>query len=131
MKKDDGTRSDIELLKNEEQIRHYENMTLWLLIVGAIVAIIMLLTGCAEVVREYAIDSRYTVSYTETKTRYTEKYNWHEDKYELVPETYTVAHPEKYELLYHMEYDNGSEWEEWREVTKKQYYDFEKEQGRG
>lgn len=49
MKKDDGMRSDIELLKNEEQIRHYENMTLWLLIVGAIVAIIMLLTGCAEV----------------------------------------------------------------------------------
>ena len=131
MKKATGTRSDIKLIENDKRILQYEKLTLWLLIVGAIMAAVIFLTGCAEVVREYPIDSRYTISYTETKTMYTEKYNWHEDKYVLVPETYTVAHPEKYEILYQIEYDNGYECTEWREVTKKQYFDFEKEHGRG
>ena len=53
MKKATGMRSGTKLIENDKRILQYEKLTLWLLIVGAIMAAVIFLTGCAEVVREY------------------------------------------------------------------------------
>lgn len=44
MKKATGTRSDIKLIENDKRILQYEKLTLWLLIVGAIMAAVMWVT---------------------------------------------------------------------------------------
>lgn len=44
MKKATGMRSDIKLIENDKRILQYEKLTLWLLIVGTIMAAVMWVT---------------------------------------------------------------------------------------
>ena len=115
----------MRLSENDEIFHILQLLTILMLITGLIVV----LSGCAEAVREYPIDSRYTASYAETKTRHKIIYDINGESH-TVSDTYTVAHPETYEILYEIEYDDGRTRREWRQVTKAEYYDFEKEQGR-
>lgn len=75
------------------------------------------------------IDVRYNHEYEEVVTKYINKYNWMEDEYQLVPEMSTVHHPECYELLHRVAYDNGKIEDIWKQCTRKEYEDVKKELG--
>lgn len=82
---------------------------------------IMLLAmcGCANVVEEYPIDARYTESYIGIDTTYEMK--WNGNTWSEMPNTHTKAFPEKYEIEYRINYDDGSTKTEWREVARDEY----------
>lgn len=86
--------------------------------------------GCANVVEEHPIDARYTASYIGIVTTYEMK--WNGDTWANMPNTHTKVFPEKYEIQYRINYDNGSTKTEWREVARDEYekavekYGFEK-----
>lgn len=68
-----------------------------------------------------AVDTRYTPAYdsVETDTKY--EYNWYIGEFQLVPDTHTVKHNEKFEVRYNITYENGSTKAEWCEVDKETY----------
>lgn len=84
----------------------------------------LLLVGCAEIEKDTVIDCRHNEAYTETVTDYEYEYNWHECKYELVPNVYTEYHPESYELYHEYTYDDGSVSRVWKECTHKEYLEI-------
>lgn len=92
---------------------------------------LFVMCGCANVVEEYPIDARYTESYTGIDTTYEMK--WNGDTWSEMPNTHTKVFPEKYEIQYRINYDNGSTKTEWREVARDEYekavekYGLEKE----
>ena len=98
-----------------------------------LLTMIMLFTmcGCANVVEEYPIDARHTESYTGIDTTYEMK--WNGDTFSEMPNTHTEVFPEKYEIQYRINYDDGNTKTEWREVARDEYkmavekYGLEKE----
>lgn len=96
---------------------------------------IMLLAMCGctkvKVVEEHPIDARYTESYKGIDTTYEMK--WNGDTWAEMPNTHSVVFPEKYEIQYRINYDNGTTKTEWREVARDEYekvvekYGLEKE----
>lgn len=75
------------------------------------------------------IDVRYNHEYEEVVTEYINKYNWMKDEYQLVPEMSTIHHPESYELLHRITYDNGKAEDIWIQCTRREYENVKKELG--
>lgn len=100
-------------------------------IIFLLAIMIFAMCGCAKVVEEYPIDARYTESYKGIDTTYEMK--WNGDAWAEMPNTHSVVFPEKYEIQYRINYDNGSTKTEWREVARDEYekavenYGLEKE----
>lgn len=78
-----------------------------------------------EEVSRDIIDSRYTSAHDEIETTYEYHFNLlGEDTWTLMPNTHTVHYDEKYELLYHITYSNGSVKDKWEEVTPDEYKNY-------
>lgn len=76
-----------------------------------IVAAALSFTACgdsAEIASKTPLDVRYTPQHQEFVTDYEYKYNWWTGDFELVPNMHTETIPDKYEVLYHIEYTDGS-----------------------
>ena len=86
-----------------------------------LLAMVMLfaMCGCANVVEEHPIDARYTESYIGIDTTYEMK--WNGETWSQMPNTHTKVFPEKYEIQYRINYDDGSTKTEWREVARDEY----------
>lgn len=82
-------------------------------------AMLFTMCGCANVVEEYPIDARYTESYAGIDTTYEMK--WNGETWSEMPNTHTKVFPEKYEIQYRINYDDGSTKTEWREVARDEY----------
>ena len=88
----------------------------------------ILLCGCASVTEEYPIDARYTESYQGIETTYDYEFDLFSDNgFKKMPNVHSTIVPEKYELQYKINYDNGATRAEWRTVTKDEYNKFLKE----
>lgn len=80
---------------------------------------IFAMCGCAKVVEEYPIDARYTESYKGIDTTY--EMEWNGETWAKMPNTHSVVFPEKYEIQYRINYDNGTTKTEWRVVARDEY----------
>lgn len=93
-----------------------------------ILSLMVVLCACGSLtkseVKKTAIDSRYKAAYTEVVTDYQHKYSWYHGDFKLVPNVHSVTHPESYEILYLIEYDDGTTEEQWREVEYPTYSAF-------
>lgn len=92
-----------------------------ILITLCLVLTIVTLFGCAEVVSEKPIDTRYTAAYDAMETVYSYKYDWWHGDWRLLPEMKMVHHDEIYEVQYEIAYSNGNTRNEWRTVNKAEY----------
>ena len=90
-------------------------------IIILLVIMLFVMCGCTKVkvVEEHPIDARYTESYKGIDTTYEMK--WDGDTWAEMPNTHSVVFPEKYEIQYRINYDNGSTKTEWREVARDEY----------
>lgn len=100
-----------------------------LIFVGLIIlSTMIILCACGSltksVVKKTAIDSRYKAAYTEVVTDYQHKYSWYHGDFKLVPNVHSVTHPESYEILYLIEYDDGTTCEQWQAVEHSIYSAF-------
>lgn len=89
-----------------------------------IVAAALSFTACgdsAEIVSKTPLDVRYTPQHQEFVTDYEYKYNWWTGDFELVPNMHTETIPDKYEVLYHIEYTDGKTADKWESVNKAEY----------
>lgn len=109
----------------KKQIRLFE----FVFVVVAILVLILSITGCTEVESKYIVDYRYNAPRTDVVTDYNYKWNWHEDEYQLVPDTHTKYVPESYELMWEIRYDNGHVSREWQKCTRFEYDNAVKELG--
>lgn len=100
-------------------------------ILSLLISIALMLTLCScepvEEIGRTPIDCRYTAAYTEVVTDYKHEYSWWKGDFVLVPDTHTKLHPEKYEILYSITYDDGSSREVWKEVDRSTYVSFKGE----
>ena len=88
------------------------------------------LTGCgSELESKFIVDYRYNEPRTDVVTDYKYKFNWHEDEYQLVPDTHTKYVPESYELMYEYRYSNGHVSRGWEECTRYEYETAKEELG--
>lgn len=96
-----------------------------ILLLVVLVVMVIGIAGCGktELSRE-PIDSRYTEPYSEIVTDYEHKYSVFQGKFVLVPNTRSVRHPGKYEILYSISYDDGTTSEVWEEVDYTTYQVF-------
>ena len=88
--------------------------------------IVVSLCSCAlpQEIKRTAIDCRYTEQHTELVTEYEHVFSWWKGDFVLVPNTHTKVVPDKYELLYMIEYDDGTSCEKWEEVSQSEYIAF-------
>lgn len=93
-------------------------------LVAALILTSALLAGCAAETKRTPIDCRYTEAYSSTETDYQYKYDFMNNRWSYLPEVRTVHHPEKYEILYLVEYDDGSKRNLWVEVSYRDYERF-------
>ena len=92
------------------------------IVISAVIMLLIFLEPAFNVVNEYPIDTRYTESQQGIETTYKYIYDIFSDEgFKKVPDTHTTIYPEKYEVLYVVEYETGRTAEEWREVTKQEY----------
>ena len=89
-----------------------------------IIALIIFSSACAggrnEIGRE-PIDCRYTEPYSEVVTDYEYKYSILHGEFKYVPNTHSITHPGKYEILYLIKYDNNTALKQWEEVDRSTY----------
>lgn len=81
-------------------------------------------TGCTysiEITGKTPTGARYTPQHQEMVTDYEYKFNWWTGEFELLPNIHTETYSEKYEILYHIEYSDGTTNDCWEEVTKFEY----------
>lgn len=91
---------------------------------AALILMAALLAGCAAETKRTPIDCRYTAAYSSTETEYRYQYDYMNDRWTYLPEFRTVHHPEAYEILYLVEYDDGSKRNLWVEVGQMDYERF-------
>jgi hypothetical protein len=92
----------------------------------AIVCIAVIVAACGAnrtVVNETPIDVSYTPAHDsiETTTKYVVDLLGDESLFKLMPDTHTVHYPDKYEIEYRREYDNGDTDTYWKEVERDEY----------
>ena len=93
--------------------------------------IILLFTGCAEIVSEKPIDAEYIAAYDAMKTVYGYKYDWLNGEFRYLPEIKMVHHEEKFKVQYERLYSDGSTETYWVTVSKAEYEDALKAIGKG
>lgn len=88
-----------------------------------IILITLSLTGCSDpaIVSKTPTDVRFTPQHQETITEYKYQYDWLNGEFILVPFVHTELIPGKYEVFYHIEYENGTTKDAWDIVTKDEY----------
>lgn len=97
------------------------------IIAAMLILAIMLLCACSsreEISREL-IDYDFTPAHDELITTYT--YMPCGKSFTVIPMTNTYHYDDKYELLYRIGYDDGSDAEIWEEVTEREYDNAVKE----
>lgn len=97
-------------------------------ILAAAAVVVVMLTAChgKEVYLE-PLDCRYTPAYTTVETEI--RHVWIDDDYRPFPYTHSVYHPEQYEILYSITYEDGEVLECWKTVSEKDYRTFLTESG--
>lgn len=95
---------------------------------AALVLVAVILTGCASETKRTPIDCRYTAAYSAVETVYEYKYDYWNGEWRYLPEVKTVQHPESWEILYDVEYDDGSSQKQWVAVSQTDYELFREEQ---
>lgn len=96
-------------------------------IIALIIVILLLLTACSsktEVSREL-LDHDYTPAHDELITTY--MYMPCGESFTVIPMTNKYHFDDKYELLYRIGYDDGSDAEIWEEVNEREYDNAVKE----
>lgn len=92
-------------------------------IVGLIVIICFLLSGCTEKVSEIPIDTEYVEAYDAFETVYEYKYDWLHGDWRYLPVFKSVHHSEEYKVQYEVTYSDGSTNTYWCTVDKETYED--------
>jgi len=91
----------------------------------ALVLMLSLILLCACVTREEVshevIDYQHTPAHSEVVTDYDYRYNVLSGGWQLVPNTHSVFYDDKYELKYHVTYDDDSTGDVWKKVTEQEY----------
>jgi len=98
-----------------------------LYLAAALALMIVVLAGCAAEIKRTPIDCRYTEAYSAVETGYEYKYDYWNGEWRYLPEVKTVHHPESWEILYVIEYDDGSSQRQWIEVSQHDYELFRAE----
>lgn len=95
------------------------------LIALVIIGIIAIVRNCPKQIGEKPIDARHTDAYVGIVTDYEYVLDlWGDGGFKKMPNTHSKSFPEKWEICYQIEYNNGTTKTEWREVTKQEYEDF-------
>ena len=98
-------------------------------IIALIIVILLLLTACSsktEVSREL-LDHDYTPAFEAVETEYVYQWDCFNGEYRFLPDTHTVRHEAKYQLLYRVVYEDGSQDTIWEEVNEREYDNAVKE----
>ena len=98
-------------------------------IIALIIVILLLLIACSsktEVSREL-LDHDYTPAFEAVETEYVYQWDWFNGEYRFLPDTHTVRHEAKYQLLYRVVYEDGSQDTVWEEVNEREYDNAVKE----
>lgn len=86
----------------------------------ACILLLCLLLGCAKIVRKTPVDKRFTAAHSEIESYMMIIPNGNGGM-QLVPMVHTVRKPERYEILYQIEYDDGTTIERWETVDRQTY----------
>ena len=94
-----------------------------LIVLIVLVAAVLSLAACdnREITQKTIVDAKYTPQTQEIVTDYEYKYSWIHGDFVLVPNTHTIESPEKYEIKYFVEYDDGGNEYIWENVSKEEY----------
>jgi len=93
-------------------------------IVLVTILVISLLGACCEkpmAIDCEPVDVRYTEAFSQIETDYVYKFNVLKGEFQLVPNTHTVHHPEKWEILLVIFYSDNTESHKWRKCTEAEY----------
>ena len=80
--------------------------------------IVLIITGCAEIVSVKPIDTEYIAAYDAMETVYSYKYDWVNGEIRYLPEFKMVHHDDEYKVQYEQTWSNGIMDTYWVTVTK-------------
>lgn len=105
---------------SERKLKSFGRLMIYTIIMAVIFGIISALTGCAyfEIESAHVIDYRFTEAHTEITTRET---------MEGIPVYDHHFIPAKHELLWEYTYQDGHTEKQWRECTRFEYQNAQKE----
>lgn len=83
--------------------------------------IVLIITGCAEIVSVKPIDTEYIAAYDAMETVYSYKYDWVNGEIRYLPEFKMVHHDDEYKVQYEQTWSNGITDTYWVTVTKTEY----------
>lgn len=78
------------------------------------------------VIKKAACESRYVKAYEDVVTDYEYKYDFVNGSLRLLPNTHTAKHKAVYQLKYRTIYDDLTFKDEWVDVSKAEYDEYEK-----
>lgn len=96
-----------------------------------IALIVLIFTGCAEIVSEKPIDTEYIAAYDAMETVYGYKYDWLNGEFRYLPEYKMVHHAAEYKVQYERMWSDGSTDTYWATVSKAEYENALKEIAKG
>ncbi len=114
----------------DKKLRAYEMLWKFVLLLVVIFGIVSLLTGCGEYFKEdsrIVIDYRFTQAHEEERIGYKKEYHSISDTWVDVPYTYKTFIPDRYELLWKVTYQDGHTEREWKECTRFECENAQKE----
>ena len=93
-------------------------------LLAVVLVMVLLCAGCAAEVSREPIDRRYIAAHSEMETNYVHRFDMWKGEMVMVPEIRTVQHPEKFQILYRITYDNGTTADQWVDVSRDEYTAF-------
>lgn len=96
-----------------------------ILLIAAIILVLIIFTACREEVSRELYDYRFTPAHYESVIDY--EYVWIDDNYTRMPYSKLEWRNDKYELGYHVTYDDDSVGNIWVAVTQREYDNAVKE----
>ena len=94
-----------------------------IVILACIIMLVLLCTGCNDVVSEEPIDVEYIAAYDAQEMTYGYKYDWWHGDFKYLPEYKKVHHDEEYKVQYEQVWSDGSTTTYWKTVSKSEYED--------
>ena len=86
-----------------------------------ILALLLFLAGCSEVVSETPIDTECSTAYDAMEMVYEYKYDWYHGDFVYLPVYKMVHHDAVYRVQYKVTYSDGNTYVRWRTVDEDEY----------
>lgn len=92
-----------------------------IILIACLLACLIFLAGCYEVVSEIPISVEYIPAYDAMETQYEYKYDAWNGKFVMLPVLKMIHHEEQYKVKYEVTYSDGSKTTATRTVDKATY----------